>query len=268
MHCRRVAWLLLALPLAPGCTHFTHGTDDCVLRPRTPCPEESKACVYVFLFDTYNPLSSGNLVGLRDHLHEMGFGKTYYGWPHHVDHFLAELQLVQAERPNARFAVVGFHRGATAARQFAAAASESGIMLDLAVYLEPGGLLAWEEAEALHTFTIRAPDLIGHEGGPAHVSKSMVPTHPMTLDILERELTLLAMGVPPPPRRPPVRVNLVAPMPPPRETIPIPKELPPEWQYLRPRHPWETPPPPPVQGGETLPYPRVVPELPPPREVK
>jgi len=266
---RACAWLLAILPILAGCMHFTHKPpDDCLMRPADTVPEESKACVYVFLFDTYNPFASGALGGVRDQLYHLGFGKTFYGWPHHVEDFLAEAQLVQADRPNARFAVSGYGLGASAARRFTAEASEMGIVTDVIIYLEPSGMEPWDEAEAaLDVVIVRAEDL-ECSGGHHHVSKSSVPTHPATLEVIERELTLMAMGVPPPPRPRPQRVLLVPAIPAPREKIPIPKELPLEWQFLRPRHPWDVPPPAPRYGGETLPYPQALPDLPPPREVK
>jgi len=269
MRRRPFAWLLVVLPIAVGCVHFTHKPpDDCLMRPADTVPDESKACVYIFLFDSYNPVGGGNLVGVRDHLHKIGFGKTYYGWPHHMDHFLSELQMVAAERPNARFAVIGSGHGAAAARRFTLAATEAGAKVDVVIYLEPRGLVPWEgEETATGTIVLRAEDLKCKECAPRHVSKASVATHPETLDTIERELTLMAMSVPPPPRPKAMRVNLVPPMPAPRQNIPIPKELTPDWQFLRPRHPWETPPPAPVYGGETLPYPRIMPDLPPPREV-
>jgi hypothetical protein len=267
---RPVAWLLAVLPVLAGCVHFTQKPpDDALPRPADTVPEESKAQVYIFLFDTFNPLDTGSLVGVRDFLHHIGFGKTYYGWPHHADDFLSEIQLISADRPTARFAVIGYGSGAKAARDFAAAAGESGIVIDVSIYMEPRGLESWDGTEsALGTFILRAADLSGTDHGLGRVKKSAVPTHPATLELVEREVTLMAMAVPPPPRKPPVRVFLVPPMPAPRETIPIPRELPPEWQFLRPRHPWDPPPPAPLYGGEILPYPRLMPELPPPREVK
>src|SRR5204863_6624279 len=98
-----------------------------------------------------------------------------------------------------------------------------------------------------------------------HFRKAEVATHPETIKLVERELTLIGLSVPPPPRLPGRRVFLVEPMPPPRDVIPIPKELPPEWQFLRPRHPWLPPPPPAPHGDETLPYPHRLPDLPPPK---
>ncbi|HKA08782.1 MAG TPA: hypothetical protein VKD71_16095 [Gemmataceae bacterium] len=267
---RSLAWVLATLPVLAGCVHFTHKSpDDCAWRPSDEVPEQSKQCVYVFLFDTYNPLHSGELAGVRDYVHHLGFGKTYYGWPHHMDHFLTELQTVHAERPNALFAVIGYGSAAVAAREFAAAAADMGIVVDVSIYLEPQGIEPWDESDgALSNFVLRAADLGPPDAAHGHAKSSSVTRHPFALEVIERELTLMAMGIPPPPRSRPLRVMLVPPMPAPRETILIPKELPPEWQFLRPRHPWDPIPPAPRHGGETLPYPRKLPDLPPPHEVK
>jgi hypothetical protein len=267
---RPLAWVFAAVPVLAGCVHFTHKSPDhCAWRPSDEVPEQSKQCVYIFLFDTYNPLHSGQLAGVRDDIHHLGFGKTYYGWAHHTDHFLTEVQSVHSDRPNARFAVIGYGSACVAAREFAAAAADMGIVVDVSIYLEPHGLEPWDATEsASSSFTLRSADLGPPDSGHGHAKGSSVTRHPFTLEVIERELTLMAMGIPPPPRPRPLRVVLVPPMPAPRETIPIPKELPPEWQFLRPRHPWDPLPPAPRYGGETLPYPRMLPDLPPPREVK
>ena len=98
-----------------------------------------------------------------------------------------------------------------------------------------------------------------------HFQKSDVPTHPFTLELIEREVTLIGLGVSVHPRHPAPHVVLVPPMPAPRAVIPIPKELPPEWLFLRMRAPWLQLGPPPPPGVEPLPYPRRLPdELPPP----
>jgi hypothetical protein len=266
---RRVFALVLALlPALAGCGHIYHVPCDAPLwRPADTVPESSKARVHVFLFDSFDPFAAGQLADLRDHLQGLGFGKTHYGWGHHLDEFEIDLGTISADEPDARFAIIGCGTGAKAARQLAAFADAIGATADVVIYVEPAGLdPAAEPAPALQTFTLRAADL-GEPDGTfvgRHFHRSEVATHPMTLEVVERELTLIGLGVPVAPRPPAPPVVLVPPMPAPRETIPIPKELPPEWQFLRRRAPWLqlTPPPP---GPEPLPYPRRLPdELPPP----
>jgi hypothetical protein len=268
---RRPYGLLLAvLPVMAGCGHIYHRPcdDGPPWRPADTVPDEMKACVYVFLIDAYDPFAVGQLAELRDHLHRLGFGKTYYGWPHHLGHFEVELGTVHADRPNARFVVIGHGTGACAARDLVVFADTLGIPIDTVIYLEPVGLdvMAAPNA-AMSTFTVRAADLGATDGTMVgrYLHKSEVATHPEVIELVERELTLIGLSVPPPPRLPGPRVFLVEPMPPPRDVIPIPEELPREWQFLRPRHPWLPPLPPSPHGDETLPYPQRTPELPPPK---
>jgi hypothetical protein len=269
---RPFALLLAVLPVLAGCGHIylKPPADGPPWKPAETVPEEMKACVYVFMFDSLDPFAAGQLGELRDHIQKLGFGKTYYGHSHHLSEFQVELGVVQAERPNARFAIIGYGTGASAARKLAAFANTIGISVDVVIYLEPAEHEATDEPDsALSTLTLRGTDLdagaaIEHTFVGRHFRKSDVPMHPITLDMIERELTLLGYSVPPPPRLRGPRVFLVPPMPAPRSTIPIPKDLPPEWQFLRPRHPWQ-PPSPPQPGDETLPLPQPVPELPEPK---
>ena len=95
-----------------------------------------------------------------------------------------------------------------------------------------------------------------------------MPTHPKTLELIEREITLIALGIPPPPRPTAAHIDLATPIPAPRETNPMPKQLPPDWEFLRPRHPWDMPLSTPSFGNETLPLPKAAPDLPRPRPVQ
>src|SRR5204863_6847619 len=77
---RPYALLLAVLPVLAGCGHvYLKPCDDGPpWRPAETVPDEMKACVYVFLFDSFDPFAVGQLADLRDHLHRLGFGKTYY----------------------------------------------------------------------------------------------------------------------------------------------------------------------------------------------
>lgn len=275
MHRCPYAWLIVLLPALTGCLHFVHKnpkSDPCVWKLSDQVPEESKSCVYVFLFDPLDPLTCSNLKGVRDYLHQIGFIKTYYGQAPHLSYFLEKMQAIHGRCGTARFAVVGYHVGADSARQLADLASQSGLPVDLVLYLEPRGDAASElPAKSLNTITLRAEDLPPiekhHDGEHSthQVGKTGVPTHPKTLSILERELSLIAMTVPPPVRPEAKKVPLVDPMPHPREGTPKPRELPEEWQFLRPRNPWRERPQVPQKPEETLPTPMGLPELPAPK---
>ena len=266
---RAFALVLAALPALIGCGHIYRVPCDAPpWRPADTVPDSSKACVHVFLFDCYDPFAAGWVGEVRGHLHHLGFGKTHYGWPHHLKDFQVDLGTLSAENPDARFAVIGFGTGAKAARDLAAFADTIGAPVDAVILLEPAGLdPADEVAAAGNTFVLRGTDLNAYGPGfvPRHFQKAEVATHPTTLELIERELVLMAMGVPIPPRKPAPPVVLVPPMPPPRDTRPAPRELSPEWQFLRLRAPWLHLPPVPPPVPEPLPYPRRLPdELPPP----
>ncbi len=275
MHRCPYAWLICLLPALTGCLHFVHKnpkSDPSVWKLSDQVPEESKSCVYVFLFDPLDPLTCSNLKGVRDYLHQLGFTKTYYGQAPHLSYFLEKMQAIHGRCGTARFAVVGYHAGADSARQLAELATELGLPVDLALYLEPRGDAFSEAKEtALNTITLRAEDLPplekhhDPERSTYQVGKTGVPTHPKTLSILERELSLIAMTIPPPVRAKAKRVFLVDPMPSPRDVTPKPKKLPDEWQFLRPRNPWEDGFQPTQTPEESFPPPQSLPGLPAPK---
>jgi hypothetical protein len=272
---RRVLWLFALLPALPGCLHLVHPDPPCAdeWRPADDLPEEAKSCVYIFLINGLDPFEYCNLAGARDYLHHVGFGKIYYGQSVHLGFFADRIRYIHAHCPeSARFVIVGFGRGAGAAQQLALSADAAGIPVDTLIYLAPQGVDAAIDTPAVRIVTVSGDDWLFHSppayGGDLMVvqkaGKSAVPTHPETLALLEREVTLVAMSVPPPPRVKVPRVNLVEPIPDPREVIPNPRPLSPEWQFLRPRYPWEELPPTPPKEPEALPPPKVVPQLPPP----
>jgi hypothetical protein len=273
---RPALWFFAALPALPGCFHLAHPAPDACLadwRQADDVPDESKSCVFIFLFNGLDPIEHCNLASVRDHLHHLGFGKTYYGQSAHRTYFEDRMRYIHDHCPGAaRFVVIGFGTGARAAQQLAMFADGAGIPVELVIYLSPRRLDRVVEPPSARTLTVTGdhwlsggiPDCGGDAVMLFGVGKSALPTHPETLAVLEREITLVALGVAPAPRRKAPRVALVDPIPPPREVIPRPAELPPEWQFLRPRYPWEATPLPPPAIPEMLPPPRVVPQLPPP----
>lgn len=269
---RPLAWLLALLPAAVGCHHFTQRhCDECFPRPIDQIPDQTKNCIHIFLIDHFDPFASSNLADVRRHLIRLGFGKVYYGYSHHVGDMMVELGTVAAEHPAARFVVIGSGAGADAARDLAAFGATIGTPVDVAIYLEPKSDEVWAETGgAGTTFTLRAADLVPPGPCPEDfkpVKESDVAMHPETLALIERELALIGMTIPPPGRPEVPRVFLVEPMPPPRDTKPHPRPLAPEWQFLRPRYPLAPPLPRQRPDIETLPMPRVVPDLPRPAEL-
>ena len=265
--------LLALIPVLAGCMHFVHKPpdfDEFAWRPADAVPEESKSCVFVFLIDPVDPLVTANTTGLRDFIQQLGFGKTFFGQSCHASYFLEKMRSIRARSGSARLVVIGYRGGADAGRRLAQDAADQGVPVDLAIYLEPtdADVVSTEEANA---FVVRTDELVdaeakeGCEAKSNSVGKSDVPTHPQTLSLIERELTLLAMSVPPNPRPPATKVLLAPAMPAPRQTPAKPRPLSKEWQFLRPMNPWEQPPPVLPTPAEPLPLPKLVPELPIPR---
>jgi hypothetical protein len=266
---RRLAWLVALLPALAGCLHHDRPVlrvNGCEWRPVDEFPDDSKGLVYIFLLDE----GGRELAPVREYLHQLGFRRTYAGTPSQASELMLEMGVAHVEQPTARFAVIGYGSGADAARRLAAFGARMHIPVDLFVVLEPTtpeppGPIVPDRV----TFTIRGQELSCPAGSrspcPGPVEKAAVPTHAFTLGLLERELTLVTMAVVPPRRPLPKRVHLVTPIPPPRETTPRPKPLPIDWQFLRLGYPWDPPTPRQRPDIETLPMPRVVPELPDPK---
>ena len=277
MRRRAIALLLAGLPFVGGCLNFAHPlSQPCheVWRPADDLPTESKNCVYVFIFNGLDPLEYSNMSGVRDHLHDLGFGKTYYGQDLHLSYFAEKLRYIHERCPSARFAIIGYDSGAVAAQSLAREGAKAGIPIDLLAYLEPDGVTPhYGENLAGNTITIWGessqfcpkPVLGNDVYRLVSVGKSAIPSHPQTLGILERELTIIGMAAPVLPRLNEPRVPLVDPFPPPRSTKPNPKSLPPAWNFVRPYESWANAVPVPVAVPEILPQPRVVPELPSPK---
>jgi hypothetical protein len=265
---RPLAWLIAVLPALGGCLHHDRPTpyvNGCEWRPVDEFPDDAKALVYVFLIDE----GGEELAPVRDYLHQLGLRRMYLGRSSQAGDLMVEMGVAHADQPSARFAIVGYGAGVEGARRLAAFATRMEIPIDLTVYLEPTAVEPPGPFDpARGCFTIRARDLGCPPGSPVPcpepVSKAAVPTHSYTLALLERELTLVTMAVVPPRRPMPKRIHLVTPVPPPRETTPRPKPLPVDWRFFRLGHPWEPPVPRQRPDIETLPMPRVLPDLPPP----
>jgi hypothetical protein len=261
---RPFAWLIVILPALAGCAHdrLVPRVDGCVWRPVDEFPDDAQALVYVFLIDE----GGGELAPLRDHLLQLGFRNTVLGKPAQAGDLMVEMGVAQADQPTGRFAIIGYGSGVDGARRLAAFAARMGIPLDVTFYIEPATAEPPGPLDpARGCFTIRARDLSCPPGTVGHckpVQKADVPMHSQTLGLVERELTLMTMAVIPPRKPLPVRVHLVPPMPPPRETTPRPKALSLDWLFLRLSHPAAPPEPRQPPDMEALPMPRVVPELP------
>jgi hypothetical protein len=190
--------------------------------------------VYVFLANGVDPLCLGNLSGVRQYLHSLGFTRTYYGQPYHAHWFAKELRRAHKEDPGARFVLMGYGMGADTLRAVARSACQEGIGIDLFVSfqakpegcLSPGAAPAAECERAAVACPLPVEQMLGS------------PTDPRTLHLLATELVEVAALVPcvgPAPLPEPESGPEVAP--PPRPVNPSGIKAPdpgPEWQALRP----------------------------------
>gem|GEM_PF-1017315 len=273
--CRSMLLLSGCMFVLPGCMHVFNSVPS-------PLPDSVRACadipaisrqnVCVIMVNGADPLCCGNLSGVRDHLKELGFVRTYFAQFYHESCLWRELRDSHACNPNLKFVIVGFEYGAGPARSLAMRASDAGIPIDLLVLIEPKGLrnIAVNPVDFTRhrnvTITCARHSLDQSDLDNSEIitvpcmSRYGVPTHPTTLDLLAGELKTLAMAVPiVEPVVVPFPSMLDDPAPPPR---PVTKKNDDagsdEWDFLKPvsrkKSSVETVLPPPiVEPGEPLP---------------
>ena len=242
---RWIAILGLA-PMFTGCLAFNARPPELerpLWRPSDEIPPEQKNCVYTFVFGTPDLLDAGQTCVLRDQLISLGFVKTYYGHSHHLSYFAGKMREIAANCSTAKFAIVGYDSGTISAAELAVEARKADVPVELLVFLDPARICEGCDATlARQVMTIRGDGgLFGHtpptcgdvviiEDAP----HSAIPAHEVTVEVLERELMLIAMGTDLPRRLDLPRKPLVEPFPPPRQTVRRPKTLPAEWRFLEP----------------------------------
>jgi pimeloyl-ACP methyl ester carboxylesterase len=255
----RLFLMALCLGTGPGCLSFVHSLDlppkDQLLSSET-IPALCRNHVHIFLVHGMDPLDLANLSGLRDYVQSLGYIKTHYGQLYHLWEFKKELRRIHQEDPEARFVLIGFSFGANMARELANAVKDDNIWIDLLVYLGGNTLEntpSNRPDHVTHIVNILATGCIWNGttlDGANNVHYDNVwhfgsPTHPQTLELLARELAIVAGRVPyvekvPPslleeaPRPRPLRADQVRKMPP----------VPPEWDFLDSRSAYKEPLPP------------------------
>jgi hypothetical protein len=204
----------------------------------------------VFFVHGMDPFDFANLEGVCEYVQALGFIKTHYGQLYHTWHFEKELRRIHQEDPEARFALVGFSFGANMVRDLANAVKDDGIHIDLLVYLGGNTLEDTPPNRPEHVariVNILAHGWIWHGASLEHAENLQYtdvwhfgsPTHPVTLEVLARELALVAQRVsvveeviPVPPHKAPKPHPLKAPAPPPQAAA-----KPHEWDFLKPQNP-------------------------------
>lgn len=205
---------LIMLGSAPlittGCAQFRHTQDSSDIQqvsagkssgeaPPLPAPGR----VHVFLVRGVDPFDWSNFRELSDFLHGLGFHKIHIGHFFQGARFERELRRVHEEEPDARIVLIGFSFGANVVRSLANLGLTEGITIDLLVYF--GGNTLHNEPRdqpenALKILNILASGCIWngawmdraeniHERDVFHFG---TPTHPYSLEVLTRELAIVA----------------------------------------------------------------------------
>ena len=159
--------------------------------------------MYIFMVHGMDPLDLANLTGVRDYLHALGFRKTFLGQLYHTAGFDKEIHQLHKDDPQGRFVLIGYSFGANMVRSLANSPRADSIPIDLLVYIsgntlknEPGdqpdnvrkivNILArgsiWNGAEMDQAENLNLPNVF-HFG---------FPTHPATLEVLRREMAVVA----------------------------------------------------------------------------
>ncbi len=208
-------------------------------------PAEARGKVYLFLINGLDPFQAGDLEGVRNYVHQLGFRKTYLGQMYHQGYFGREMLRLHAEDPDARFIVVGFDRGAETARALAEQMSRSEVPIDALLLLSPNGLEGFTvQAGQIPRIVSIAPDdpnrdvplpPFAESIRLQELSPTQIPGHSVTLDLLTRALTESASRVPvAAPLDRPFRPYL-EPAPTPRPVVVKNEERQDEWDFLKPR---------------------------------
>ena len=159
--------------------------------------------VYAFFVQGIDPLDFANLEGVKNYCQEIGFHQTWFGFAYHAHHFKKEILRLRDTDPDARFVLAGFDYGCNVVRDMTCALGRKGVHVDLLVYVD-GKFLGSDPANQPDN----ADKLINIVAGKQLANKCDMlgvdnvslpelwhlgtPTHPVTLEILARELATLA----------------------------------------------------------------------------
>lgn len=163
--------------------------------------------VYVFFMQGVDPLDFANVEGVKDYFQTLGFHQTWFGYAYHGHHFKKEMQRLLDKDPQARFVLVGFSYGCNVLRDLTGSLAKKGVHVDLLVYID-GKFLSNDPANqpdnADKVINIVAGKQLANDCTMPGVDNASLPelwhfgtpTHPVTLEILARELATLAGQVP------------------------------------------------------------------------
>ncbi len=203
-------WATFMLTTAEGCLRFAHPIQPPPVELTDACrqaPEDCRNHVHIFFIHGLDPFDFANLEGVRDYVQSLGFIKTHYGQLYHTWKFRDDVRHIHQEDCDARFVLVGFSFGANMVRNLANAVREDGITIDLLVYLGGNTLdnvPSDRPDHCLQIVNILAAGCIWNgctmDGAQNYHFTNVwhfgSPTHPGTLEMLARELAIVAAHVP------------------------------------------------------------------------
>lgn len=246
---------LLALA---GCLGFLHPVppptkDEAELCLSVPTPARNR--VYVFFLHGADPTDCANLKGLRSHVQDLGFIKTYAGEIYHVSHFAAEISRIHCDEPTSRFILIAQGLACGYLHDLAAKVGEKEITIDLALAINPKDGITSAPPRPRNILRILAIEGGKEARGETKADETiLVPeaghcktiSAPATLKTVAKELAIVAGRVPVVGALVPVYPGPVTPaqpgvLPPPiplpqTEKLPAPKEQTSgkEWNFLQP----------------------------------
>jgi hypothetical protein len=201
----KLAALLAALGFITGCTCIDHLSVPAPIEPDLAeaicCVAECSRChVYLFFLQGYDPVDCADLESLKETVQAQGFTKAWYGPACYVSHFKKEVACVCEHDPKARFVLVGYKHGVSAAVELAAAVASEGGTVDLLICL--GSEIERPERVG-RVVSIQAGAKGCEEGAVAgndvhfvNTWSHKLPMHPKTVEILSRELLTVAAAIP------------------------------------------------------------------------
>ena len=163
--------------------------------------------VHVFLVNGVDLLNAGNMTGLRDFIRQLGFVHVHEGQVYDLFAFQDDIRRLHREEPDAHIVLIGFSLGANVVHEIASGIDDNGAKIDLMVYLSGNHVVMplprSRPANVGRVLNLLAGGLMEKYGFRDYAENIRVagsrhftlPTHPLTLEALERELAAVAGSV-------------------------------------------------------------------------
>ena len=100
-------------------------------------PAQCREHVYVMVINGLDPSNMTNAKGLAAYLESIGFPNTYFTPMRSCFCYIDQVLDIKRADPQARIALVGYSMGVCFAHKIAKDLKEDGVLVDLAIYLDP-----------------------------------------------------------------------------------------------------------------------------------